>query len=270
MEPGTFLEIEQVCAQKGGAVIGNRLDGPLEPGRLRGEARDDRVHQHARADAGVIQLADSPQSLEWVRGAGLENPPRVLVHSRNAHIHRAAGSPGEFEQHVLVPHHHRPLCNQADGRARVGERFERPSCDLVVTLDGLVHVGRGPECHVLPLPRRAIELAPQHVDKVLLHENDRRKLVAGAHLELRVIAAREAVVATVGAAAIRIERPFERHPFHRVQGRTAGHFLIACAIGTVRGIRQSFDCAVLTDLVGDIPGGGSRGREIKEEGVAIW
>ena len=52
-----------------------------------------------------------------------------------------------------------------------------------------------------------------------------------AHVELRVIAAGEAVVAAMGAAAIGVERPIERHPADRIQGRATGDFLIARAVG---------------------------------------
>jgi hypothetical protein len=71
-----------------------------------------------------------------------------------------------------------------------------------------------PNADVLARPRRAIQLAREHADDVLLDEDDRRELVARVHLELRVIAAREAVVAAVRAAAIRVQRPLERHPLH--------------------------------------------------------
>ena len=88
-----------------------------------------------------------------------------------------------------------------------------------------------------------------------------------AELELRVIAAREAVVAAVRAAAIGVQRPVERHALHGVQRRPAGHFLIAGAVGSVRGIRQAVDRAVLLHLIGDVPRRGLLRREIKEEGI---
>ena len=94
----------------------------------------------------------------------------------------------------------------------------------------------------------------EHLDEVVLHENHRRELVVGVHLELRVIAAREAVVAAVRAAAIGVERPVERHPLDAVQRRTAGHFLIARLVGAALGLGQRGGAAVL-DGIRDVAGG---------------
>jgi hypothetical protein len=72
-----------------------------------------------------------------------------------------------------------------------------------VPFDRLIRIGGGAERHEFARPRRPIELARQHVHEVLLHQDHRRELIVGIHLELHVIAAREAVVAAVRAAAIR-------------------------------------------------------------------
>ena len=66
-----------------------------------------------------------------------------------------------------------------------------------------------------PSTRACRSSRAQHLDEVRLHEDDRRELVVRAQLELRVVAARVAVVAAVRAAAIRIQRPLERHPLDR-------------------------------------------------------
>ena len=52
-------------------------------------------------------------------------------------------------------------------------------------------------------------------------------MIVGTELELRLVAPREAVVAAVRAAAVRVERPVERHALDGVQRRPAGDFLIA-------------------------------------------
>ena len=81
--------------------------------------------------------------------------------------------------------------------------------------DRLIGVGRGAERHQLARPGRLVELAPQHLEEVDLDEDRRREVVARTELELGLVAAREAVVAGVGAAAIRVERPVERHSLRR-------------------------------------------------------
>ena len=101
------LQVHDVRAHERGAVIGDRLDRRFELRRLRGEARDDRRHQHAGVDARIAQLADGAQPLQRMRGARLERAPRVLVDGRHAHVDRAA---------------------RARGRApRAGRRRARPS-----------------------------------------------------------------------------------------------------------------------------------------------
>ena len=90
MIPRAALQVQHVRAEERGAVIGDRLDRGFELRRLRREARDDGRHQHAGVDAGVAQLAHGAQTLQRMRGAGLERAPRVLVDRRHAHADRAA------------------------------------------------------------------------------------------------------------------------------------------------------------------------------------
>src|SRR5688572_20952331 len=140
---------------------------------------------------------------------------------------------------------------------------------LVVAFYRLVDVGGRSHRDVLALPRRPIELFPEYVDEIPLHENDGRKGVAAVELELHVIAPREAIVAAVRAAAIWVERPVERHAFHRVQRGSTGNLLVLGAVRPMRGIRQSVNWAVLLYLIGDVTGGGLLRREIKEERIDL-
>ena len=172
-------------------------------------------HQHAGVDAGVDELADGAQPLQRVRGARFERPPRVLVDGRHAHVDRAAGGARQVAEHVAIADDHRSLRDEADRRSSARQRLERAARQPVVPFDRLIRIGRRAEGDVLARPRRPIELAREHLDEVALHENHRRELVVGVHLELHVVAAREAVVAAVRAAAIRIERPVERHALRR-------------------------------------------------------
>ena len=89
------------------------------------------------------------------------------------------------------------------------------------------------------------QLAGEHLWKVRLHQDDRREVVAGAHLELRVIAAGKAVVAGVRAAAIGVQRPLERHALRAVERRATHHFLVGRVIGAPVGVGQRGDAAGL-------------------------
>ena len=120
-----------------------------------------------------------------------------------------------------------PLVMMPVGFSMRAQRFERAARQLVVALDRLVAVGRGADDDVVARPRRLVQLGAEHFDEVRLHEDDRRELVVRAELELRVVAARVAVVAAVRAAAIRIQRPLERHPLDAVQRGAAADFLVS-------------------------------------------
>src|SRR5947207_10677322 len=57
-------------------------------------------------------------------------------------------------------------------------------------------------------------------------------MIVEAKLELRLIAAGEAVMTAVRAAAIWVQRPVERHPFHGVQRGPAGNLLVSRSVGS--------------------------------------
>ena len=66
------------------------------------------------------------------------------------------------------------------------------------------------------------------LNEVAFHENHRREIVVGVHFELDVIPAREAVVAAVRAAAIRVQAPSKLQigtlvPTENVTGRIFKH-----------------------------------------------
>ena len=172
------------------------------------------------------------------RRARLERAPRFFVHRRHAHVDRAAVPPTDVSKQIGIAHDHRPLGDQADGRPSGEQRLERTSRELVMTLDGLIRIGRGADGYLLANPRGFVELSAQHVDQVDLHEDDAREVIARSELELRLIPSGEAVVATVCAAPIRVQRPVEGHAFDAVQGRLAGDFLVARRIGPPLGFVQ--------------------------------
>ena len=111
-------QIHDVAADEARAVIGDCLDRPFELGARRGEAGDDRVHQHAGVDARVDQLADRAQPLQRVRRARFEPLPRLLVDGRHAHVHRARRDLRQRDEHVAVADDHRALGHEAHRVAR--------------------------------------------------------------------------------------------------------------------------------------------------------
>ena len=74
-----------------------------------------------------------------------------------------------------------------------------------MAFDRLVGIRRRAECHQLARPGRPAELARQYLDEVGFHQDDRGELIAGIQLELPMVASREAGVAPVRAAAVRVE-----------------------------------------------------------------
>jgi hypothetical protein len=158
---------------------------------------------------------------------------------------------------------HRPLGDETDRRTRACQRFDGAARQAVVPFDRLVRIGGGAERHLLARPRRLVQLALQDLDEVRFDEDHRRELVVGIHFELDVIAAGEAVVAAVGAAAIGIERPLERHAFDAVQRRPADDLLVASGVRATLGFRQRCRAAFLHQ-VGDLSGRRLSGPDVEE------
>src|SRR5262249_37781230 len=85
-----------------------------------------------------------------------------------------------------------------------------------------------------------------------------------AELELRLVAARIAVMAAVGAAAIWVQRPVERHSSDAIECGLAADLLISRGVGTPDRFGQRVSAAG-SDDVGDLTGGGPTGTEIEEQ-----
>ena len=109
-----------------------------------------------------------------------------------------------------------------------------------------------------------IELLPQHVDEIGLHEDDGRELVAGAELQLRLVAASETVFARVRASAIRVEGPSKRHALDAIERRAAPNLLISSLIGTPLRLGQRADAA-LFNHPGDVASRQLRRAKVEEE-----
>ena len=108
----------------------------------------------------------------------------------------------------------------------------------------------------------SIQLPLEDLHEVALHENHRRELVVGVHLELHVISTREAIVAAVCAAPIGIEGPVEWHALNAIERRPAGDFLIARLVGASLGFGQRLDATFL-DQSGDLARGRLAGAEVE-------
>ena len=158
-----------------------------------------------------------------------------------------------------------PLVTTPAGLRCSHKRLERAARQLVVAFDRLVAVGRGADGDVVALPGRLLQLAAQHLDEVRLDEDDRRELVVRAQLELRVVAARVAVVAAVRAAAVRIEGPLEGHALDRIERRPAADFLISRGVGAPRRLGEGVGAASEPDQIGDVAGRRLRLAEVKEQ-----
>ena len=105
----------------------------------------------------------------------------------------------------------------------------------------------------------------QHFGEVRLHEDHRREVIAGSELELRLIPAREAVVAAVRAAAIRVERPVEGHALDGIERGPAGHFLVARGVRAPLRLVEGRVLASVTDPERQRPRRGGLPSKVEEE-----
>ena len=78
----------------------------------------------------------------------------------------------------------------------------------------------------------------QRLRQVGLHEDHGGKLIAGIELEVLLVFARVAVLARVGAAAVRIEGPLEWHALRPIERGLHVHFLIRGLIRPPLGLGQ--------------------------------
>src|SRR4029079_97992 len=114
---------------------------------------------------------------------------------------------------------HRALGDDAHRVAELAEDFERTTRELVQAFDRLITVGGRADRNEFTAPGWLPKLSPQNINEVRLYQNHRRELIVGTQFELRVVAARVAVVTAVRAATIGIQRPLERHPLDRIERR---------------------------------------------------
>ena len=212
-------------------MVGDRLDRGFELRRLRREP----------GTTGAISTPTfTPASRSWrtarSRCSGCAVPgssaaPRLLVDGRHAQVHRAPGPLAHARR--AGPRRARPSGLSSPGRPACAPRAAlrailASACSALRSADRDRSPCRPPPARA---SRTAYRAPAQDLDQVGLDEDDRREVIVGPELELRLVAAREAVVAGVRAAAVRVQRPVERHALHRVQRRAAGDLLVARGVG---------------------------------------
>src|SRR5438105_5840465 len=198
-----------------------------------------------------------------MRRAGLERAPCILVDGGHAQIYGAARYARQFRQELGVANDHRSFSDDANGCAPRDQGFEEPPLELVMPFDRLIRIRWRPECDLFTHPRRLVELAPEHLREIHLHEDERREVVARSELELRLVPPRKAVVTPMRAAAIRVQRPVERHALDWIERRPAGDFLVARFVRTPLRLVERLG-PVLADLQRYRPGSRWFTAEIEE------
>src|SRR5688572_17325823 len=89
MIAGSSLEEHHIAADEASTVIGDCLHRLLHQRRTGRDPRDDGVHQHPGADAGIDQLANCTQALQRRGRSRFELTPDVLVEAWDADVYAA-------------------------------------------------------------------------------------------------------------------------------------------------------------------------------------
>jgi hypothetical protein len=98
-------------------------------------------------------------------------------------------------QEIEVTEDQRPLREDRERVAVIGQRFEDPAHQAVATLGALVRIRIGAHRDVLALPTLRGELASQDLGRIDLHDDLGLEVSPGIHVEVGVRRTRETVVA---------------------------------------------------------------------------
>ena len=153
-------------------------------------------------------------------------PGSVVRHTSGSsvgteNVTRDLGPPRRLLQDVDVAHDQRPARDQAERRPRPSEHLDARAREPVAALGRLVRVGRGADRDLLAAPRRARELALEHLGDVHLDADRAAVAVVGRPVGPQLERADVTERAAVDAAGVRVQRPGERHPLDAVQGAPA-------------------------------------------------
>ena len=141
----------------------------------------------------------------------LGRPPGALVERR--HRERGAEEPlgRKLGERRKVAQEERRLRQHRARRAVLEHRRPDARHQPVARLDPLVGVGVGAERDVLARPSGTRKLAGEHLRRVDLDDDLALEVAPGVEVQIAVRRPREAVDAGVGAAAVGVHRPAERH-----------------------------------------------------------
>ena len=147
--------------------------------------------------ARVDERRQRPQPLSRRRRAGLGRPPDAASSVGTENITETSVRRRRLLQDVDVAHDQRPARDERERRPRPREHLDAGARQPVAALGGLVRVGRGADRDLLAAPRRARELAREHLGDVDL-DADRAAVAVvgrpvGAQLERADVAERAAV-----------------------------------------------------------------------------
>ena len=196
-------------------------DDRLQVRAVRRQTGHDRRQEHADLDARRCESGDRPQSLARRRRPGLEPPPEIRVERRETHAHRYAR-----RDRAELPARRDPgsPSGPSSPRSPASSRRREPRGSRASGGSGPRSADRDRSpCRRPPSPAAssAVKLRPHHRHRVDLHEDHAREVLAGAQIEVRVIPAREAVVAPVHAPAIGVHAPAEPHALTRSSARSS-------------------------------------------------
>ena len=126
------------------------------------------------------------------------------------------------QQRKIAPQQ-RPLGEDRERRARLGQRRDDARHQLVAAFGALVRVGVGAEHDGVPHPGAAAKLLLEHVGDVDLDDDLRVEVAPRVEFEVLVRSPGEAVRTRMTASSVGVHRPVERHR------RRPGH-VVECAL----------------------------------------
>src|SRR5215207_8699023 len=198
-----------------------------------GDHRQYRSDQHGARQAGVGDCPDQPQPRLRCRRTRFQRFMDLLLGERDRDRHAHRNLFGCSGQQWQIAACQRSLGEDRERRAGSGEGGDDPRHQQVSAFCALVRVGVGAECHWHMRPRRAAQLAGEHLPDIDLDHDLTVEVRPRIKIKIGMGAPSEAVRAGVAAASIRIDRPREWHPSrrrHSVQRRFRQHLMESDAL----------------------------------------
>ena len=203
-------QVQQDRRDVGRPRVDRRRDDLPELARVVGDAGQDRRHQHAARDAGLVQRPNGFDPLSRVRGAGLARAPGGLVEGPDREGRGDVGHARGFDQRLEVTQDQRALGQDRERVPVVGERPDDSRHQPVAALGTLVRVGVGSHRDALALPALGRELTPEHLGRVDLDDDLRFEGHDPAFMSRRYGSGRASNSCKNGLLPVRIDRQVER------------------------------------------------------------